>query len=226
MASRLPNHAGRSPLTALAARVTNTDAVRTSASSRTSLTRGNPVGNSPGRKRCSQPASARPRLAPANPTRRLSTIHCRASRDTLAPSAVLSANSRRRCAARATCTLKTLAIAVTKSRATAPSNNSSPGRASRVATSRADATVTAISPSAPKSPSAARERSGVSWARAVASAEARETPTPGRRRASAPKIITVRIPSAPSTGITCMGSHSWTVGSGKANVGGITPITV
>ena len=53
MASRLPNHAGRSPLTALAARVTTTDAVRTSASSRTSLTRGNPVGNSPGSKRCS-----------------------------------------------------------------------------------------------------------------------------------------------------------------------------
>jgi len=77
-----------------------------------------------------QPASIRPAAPPTHARSRLSTMSCRASRHVLAPSDARTASSRRRDRLRASIRPATLAQAIRRTHATAPSRTSSPVRTS------------------------------------------------------------------------------------------------
>ncbi len=105
----------------------------TGASMPISSARGSSPGLSATTERTPQYASSRPSTPPASASSRLSVSSWRTSRSRLAPSAVRTAISFERAAARASNRLATLAQAMSSTNPTAPSSTSSAGRTSPTA---------------------------------------------------------------------------------------------
>ena len=105
-------------------------------------TRGMLEGLSATSTRIPQAASPSPAAPPASASARLSVRNWRTSRERLAPSAVRTATSFWRAAARASSMWATLAQAIRRTNATAPSSTRSPGRTSPTTVSSSERTVT------------------------------------------------------------------------------------
>ncbi len=222
-ASRLAWRAGQAPNDSPVISERPNATARTGRSRPMSAILGKSAGSRDGSARRRAAAIATPRRPPATPMRALSTSSWRARRPVPAPSAERIAISRRRLAARASCRLATLAVAVASSRPTAARKITSAGRTSAVSASSSGAAAMSTTPLDPNTAVPARPRSSPRRARAVPSAAAWRGVAPGRSLATALKIETVQPWLLPfDTAGTNIGSHARVSRVGKSKPGAIT----